>query len=290
MKKYMETVIPIVCDLNKAFKDGEISGREYLNENRIGTVDCGGITEGIEIPLEILIENGFTIRAYLKDVDKENPTIVDKGKSGVIILSIQNQVQEKSYMQDAMSLKLDERSELEISTLITNIINYEKPGALGSFDLEKFHSVTKENIQKIFKKEEFIKEQRNKAIEEYVKNPEKARKETKKALENIKHKQKLLKEKKDKTSGDIKKFQDELLMLVNKICTINGGISSIEEIKLIPEIAEEIKNGTDIAKVIDVLSKMAEFGQASEIENKQALEVIDPEGAKLEKIEKELKQ
>ena len=152
--------------------------------------------------------------------------------SGIIVVSIQHKEQEKSFMQDAVNLKLDTRSELEVSTLITTLVDYEKPKALGEFDLSKFYEVTKENLKKIAEQEAYTREQRNKTIEMYAKDPEKAKKETKKVLDNIRFKNQQMKDKKDKTANDIKKFQDDLLVLVNRLCTVNGGINSIEDIKI----------------------------------------------------------
>ena len=152
--------------------------------------------------------------------------------SGIIVVSIQHKEQEKSFMQDDVNLKLDTRSELEVSTLITTLVDYEKPKALGEFDLSKFYEVTKENLKKIAEQEAYTREQRNKTIEMYAKDPEKAKKETKKVLDNIRFKNQQMKDKKDKTANDIKKFQDDLLVLVNRLCTVNGGINSIEDIKI----------------------------------------------------------
>ena len=279
MKKYMDTIIPISCDLEKAFPgnvgDGNLKGRELLLSKKIGEVECGGITSAVEIPMSFLEENGFTVRAYLKNVDIENPASVDKKSSGIIVVSIQHKEQEKSFMQDAVNLKLDTRSELEVSTLITTLVDYEKSGALGAFDLQKFYEVTKENLKKIAEQEAYTREQRNKTIEMYAKDPEKAKKETKKVLDNIRFKQQQMKEKKDKTTNDIKKFQDDLLVLVNKLCVVNGGVNSIEDIKKIPEVAAEIEKGSDIAKVLDVLSAMVNFGQMDKKEETEAVKALE---------------
>lgn len=289
MKKYMDTIIPISCDLEKAFPgDGNLKGRELLLSKKIGEVECGGVTSAVELPVSFLEENGFTVRAYLKNVDTENPASVDKKSSGIIVVSIQHKEQEKSYMQDAINLKLDSRSELEVSTLITNLVEYEKPGALGAFDLAKFHAATKTNLEKIAEQERYTKEQRDKFIEEYAKDPEKARKETKKVLDNIRFKQAQLKDKKDKTSNDIKKFQEDLLTLVNRLCNVNGGINSIEEIRKIPEIAAEIEKGSDIAKVMDVLSSMVQIGQMDKKEEKEAIKALEtPEEKTIREIKEE---
>ena len=289
MKKYMDTIIPISCDLEKAFPgDGNLKGRELLLSKKISEVECGGVTSAVELPISFLEENGFTVRAYLKNVDTENPASVDKKSSGIIVVSIQHKEQEKSYMQDAINLKLDSRSELEVSTLITNLVEYEKPGALGAFDLAKFHAATKTNLEKIAEQERYTKEQRDKFIEEYAKDPEKARKETKKVLDNIRFKQAQLKDKKDKTSNDIKKFQEDLLTLVNRLCNVNGGINSIEEIRKIPEIAAEIEKGSDIAKVMDVLSSMVQIGQMDKKEEKEAIKALEtPEEKTIREIKEE---
>ena len=288
-KKYMDTIIPIVCDLEKAFPgENGVSGREYIKSQAINKLDCDGIVSAVEIPFSFLEEHGFTVRAYLKDAHLVNPAIVDKKKSGVIVVSIQHKEQEKSYMQDAINLKLDSRSELEVSTLITNLVEYEKPGALGAFDLAKFHAATKTNLEKIAEQERYTKEQRDKFIEEYAKDPEKARKETKKVLDNIRFKQAQLKDKKDKTSNDIKKFQEDLLTLVNRLCNVNGGINSIEEIRKIPEIAVEIEKGSDIAKVMDVLSSMVQIGQMDKKEEKEAIKALEtPEEKTIREIKEE---
>ena len=84
-----------------------------------------------------------------------------------------------------------------------------------------------------------------------------------------------MKDKKDKTANDIKKFQDDLLVLVNRLCTVNGGINSIEDIKKIPEIAAEMEKGSDIAKVLDVLSAMANFGQMDKKEETEAVKALE---------------
>ena len=276
MKKYMDTIIPISCDLEKAFPgDGNLKGRELLLSKKIGEVECGGITSAVEIPMSFLEENGFTVRAYLKNVDTENPASVDKKSSGIIVVSIQHKEQEKSFMQDAVNLKLDTRSELEVSTLITTLVDYEKPKALGEFNLSKFYEVTKENLKKIAEQEAYTREQRNKTIEMYAKDPEKAKKETKKVLDNIRFKNQQMKDKKDKTANDIKKFQDDLLVLVNKLCVVNGGVNSIEDIKKIPEVAAEIEKGSDIAKVLDVLSAMVNFGQMDKKEETEAVKALE---------------
>ena len=85
----------------------------------------------------------------------------------------------------------------------------------------------------------------------------------------------ILKDKKDKTANDIKKFQDDLLVLVNRLCTVNGGINSIEDIKKIPEIAAEMEKGSDIAKVLDVLSAMVNFGQMDKKEETKAVKALE---------------
>lgn len=278
MARHLNSIFPIVANLAKLFgtdtkqefidklnslntmkiESGESSflleEREQCDENTMVKNHIPGATE---IPLQMLLDAGFTVKAYLKDATPE--CVDDKNNSGVIILNIQHEDPTKSQMVDGLSFQLDTVSEIEVSTLSTIILDKEKPGIYGpKYDLNHLRKVSSLRIRDAIIEKEEAKRIRDEKIAEYEKNPELREKHTKKAFENLKFKHSQLKDK--NTADKSAEFTKGALSILGQIAGINN-LKSFEDLKNIPIFKKEIENGGSfgelLTKFCDMASKVA---------------------------------
>lgn len=248
---YLNSVFAMVGKMTEIFKRDSVEKilEEYKDAPRI--VGGKNIPDLIEVPLQTLLDNGFTIKTYIKTPTDSS---VDLANCGAIIFNIQHEDIKRCLLRDTLTTKLDEQSEIEISTAITNLIHQTVPTAFGKeYEIEKLIDHGSTLIDNIRKKYELDKKLIELQIKKYNENPELARKTTKKAIENLKYKQKMLNSKKEKTQAEVNKFQEEFLRIVGDISIANGGVADLESFKQIPEIKEEIEKGSDISKILDVI-------------------------------------
>ena len=274
MAKHLNTIFPIVgiipklfgtetkeefrsklleTDIKSSLKDEfELGEAEVINENE--TTVKNYIPGATQIPLQMLLDAGFTINAYLKD-DTED-CIDDKKGSGVIIVSIQHEDPRKAYLTDGFSMNLDPITEIEVSTLSTLILGKEVPGVFGpKYDLNELAKTSSLRIRDILLDRAEARRLRQEKIDEYNKNPELREKHTKKAFENLKFKFSQIKDKKDADKSA--EFTKGALSILGQIAGINN-LKSFDELKSIPMFKKEIDAGGSFGELLIKFSDMAE--------------------------------
>ena len=273
MKKYMNTVFPIIGKIDTLFnvsskdelrkeltnhvnnksEEFELKDSEKIDDNNIIK---NAIPGAKEIPLERFLDAGFSIKVYLKD-DSEN-CIDDKNGSGVLMISIQHEDPNKNLLVDGFSMQFDAITEIEIATLNTLLLDSWKPGIFGEkYDINEALKVGSLKIRDILLEREEAKKIREEKIETYKNNPELQKKDTKKLLENLRYKFNQLK---DKTEVDkSQEFTKGALKILASIAGINN-IGSFDEVKNIPIFKEELEKGGSFS---DLLNKFCD--QASQL-------------------------
>lgn len=274
MKRHLNTIFPVMAVIPKLFGtktkkefvdslagNHEITGpisfdlneAEMVNDLELedSTKIKNHIPGAIEIPLQRLVDAGFTIKCYMKQ-STEN-CIDDKNEAGVLIFSIQHSNPNESFMVDGFSTQLDTISEIEIATLNAAILNDEQPGIFGEkYDIEQAQKVGSIRIRDILLEREEARKIREKKIEEYNANPELREKHTKKAVENLKFKFKSA----QKGNGDLSKdFTEAALKILGTVAGINN-LKSFDELKEIPVFKKEIDAGGSFAELLGKFCEM----------------------------------
>lgn len=211
------------------------------------------IPGAIKIPLQYMLDAGFTIDFYLKD-DTEN-CIDDKNGSGIIIMNVQHENPKASSLIDGYSINFDPISEIEIATLNSVILDYQIPGVFGKkYDINEAMKHSSIRIRDIILEREETRKLMLAKLEEYNKNPEKREKDTKKAFENLKFKWSTLKNKADADKSQ--EFTQGALKILGGIAGINN-LKSFDELKNIPIFKKEIDAGGSFAELLDKFCSMA---------------------------------
>ena len=276
MKKYLNSIIPFVAVIPKLFgtetkvafrksldsskrielpKELVLAEEEKYDELGLGeaTVMENKIPGATEIPLQTLLDAGFTIKAYLKDDTAECPD--DRRESGIVIISIQHTHPQESFLQDCFSTKVHKVTEVEISTLNSAIVATEVPGAFGQgYEMEKLYKASNLKLLEYKLEEEVNAKIRAEKVAQYQKNPELAEKHTKKALEKLKFKHQQFEK------GIVPKentFQDEVLKVLGEIAGIHD-LKSFDELKEIPLFKQELEKSGNFADLLDRFCKLAE--------------------------------
>lgn len=232
----------------------DIEENEQVDDSKIVKNFIPGATE---IPLQTLIDAGFTFKAYLKD-STEN-CVDDKKDSGIIVISIQHEDPKRATLVDGLSFQFDQITEIEVATLNTIILDSEKPGVLGTrYNLDHLSKASSLKIRDILIEREELRRIRDEKLEEYNKNPELRERHTKKAFEKLKFKHSQLK---DKSNADKSaEFTKGALQILGQVAGINN-LKSFEELKNIPMFKKEIDAGGSfgelLTKFCDMASKIA---------------------------------
>lgn len=272
MKKYINTIFPLVGNIGALFnvkdknefreklkdshtitwpqKEFELKDSEKIDEH---STIANQIPGAKEIPLQMLLDAGFTIKAYLKD---ETPNCFDDLKdSGVIIINIQHENPEKSLLTDGFSMQYDEITEIEIATLNTLILNDWKSGVFGEkYDISEALKVGSLKIRDILLEREEAKKIREERIQKYLDNPDLQKKDTKKILENLRFKYKTLINKEEAEKSQ--EFTKGALTILGQIAGINN-LKSFEEIKDIPILKQEIEKGGSFGELLNRFCDLA---------------------------------
>ena len=272
MTKHLNTVFPIIAFIDKLFGKTKDELRALYTENKIevpknfeinleenkslGTnvnnID-NKIPGAVKIPLQTLLDAGFTIDCYLKD-DTEH-CIDDKNGSGVIILNIQHNDPKSCSMVDGLSMSYDPITEIEISTLNSVILNKQIPGVFGPrYNIDDAMKYSSVKIQNILDEREEAREIMLEKMEEYNKNPEKREKDTKKAVENLMFKFSKLKHK--ESADKSKEFTSDALKILGSIAGINN-LQSFDQLKEIPIFKKEIDAGGSFSELLSKFCDMA---------------------------------
>lgn len=270
MKNYMNTIFPFIGiipslfgeeskDSLRAKLDASISsGPEQFELKESEKVDetptINNLIPGAkEIPLQMLIDAGFSIKAYLKD-DSEN-CLDDKNGSGVIILNIQHEDPNKHLLSDGFSMQFDAITEIEIATLNTLILDSFKPGILGAnYDINEAVKVGSLKIRDILLEREEAKKIREETLLKYSNDPDLQKKDTKRLLENLKFKHKQIANKKDADKSQ--EFTAGALKILASIAGINN-LKSFDDIKDIPLFKEELEKGGSFSDLLNRFCDLA---------------------------------
>ena len=277
MKKYINTIFPLVGNIGALFgvkdknelreklKDAhhvklekevfDLEDSERVDEN---TTLKNLIPGAKEIPLQMLLDAGFSIKAYLKD-ETEN-CFDDLKDSGVLIINIQHEDPNKSLLVDGFSMQFDAITEIEVANLNALILNDWKPGIFGeTYELDKAIKVGSMKIRDILLEREEAKKIRDEKIQKYKNDPELQKRDTKKLLENLKFKYKTLANKNEADQSQL--FTQGALKILGDIAGINN-LTSFDDLKNIPIFKQEIEKGGSFA---DQLNKFCEL--ASKLTN-----------------------
>ena len=252
-ESFKEKLLPVVLqkDLDN-IKEFNLDEAEIVNEGE--TTVSNYIPGAREIPMQLLLDSGFTIKAYLKE-DSEN-CIDDKKDSGVIIFSIQHSKTEESRLVDGFSVNLDPITEIEVATLSTLLLDKEIPGVYGEkYDLNTLVKKSSLKVRDILLDREEARRIRQEKIDEYNKNPELREKHTKKAFENLKFKFSQMKNKNEADKSA--EFTKGALQVLGQIAGINN-LKSFDDLKNIPLFKKEIDAGGTFAELLDKFCNMAE--------------------------------
>ena len=277
MKKYINTIFPLVGNIGALFgvkdknelreklKDAhhiklekevfDLEDSERVDEN----ATLKNLIPGAkEIPLQMLLDAGFSIKAYLKD-ETEN-CFDDLKDSGVLIINIQHEDPNKSLLVDGFSMQFDAITEIEVANLNALILNDWKPGIFGeTYELDKAIKVGSMKIRDILLEREEAKKIRDEKIQKYKNDPELQKRDTKKLLENLKFKYKTLANKNEADQSQV--FTQGALKILGDIAGINN-LTSFDDLKNIPIFKQEIEKGGSFA---DQLNKFCEL--ASKLTN-----------------------
>lgn len=277
MKRYINTIFPLVGNIGALFgvkdknelreklKDAhhvklekevfDLEDSERVDEN---TTLKNLIPGAKEIPLQMLLDAGFSIKAYLKD-ETEN-CFDDLKDSGVLIINIQHEDPNKSLLVDGFSMQFDAITEIEVANLNALILNDWKPGIFGeTYELDKAIKVGSMKIRDILLEREEAKKIRDEKIQKYKNDPELQKRDTKKLLENLKFKYKTLANKNEADQSQV--FTQGALKILGDIAGINN-LTSFDDLKNIPIFKQEIEKGGSFA---DQLNKFCEL--ASKLTN-----------------------
>jgi hypothetical protein len=278
MKNYINTIFPLVGNIGALFgvKDKnefrkkledshsvkldvdvfDLEESERIDEN---TTLKNLVPGAKEIPLQMLLDAGFSIKAYLKDETKN--CLDDYKDSGVIIINIQHEDPNKALLADGFSMQFDAITEIEVANLNALILNDWKPGIFGAnYKLDKALKVGSMKIRDILLEREEAKKIREERIQKYLNDPELQKKDTKKLLENLKFKYKTLAAKND--ADQTQQFTQGALKILGDIAGIND-LKSFDDLKNIPVFKQEIEKGGSFA---DQLNKFCELASKLPLE------------------------
>lgn len=278
MKKYLNSVIPFVAVIPKLFgtatKDEfrkklldrgskkltlpttlDLAEEEQIRELKLhGVKTIDNLVPGaIEIPMDMILESGFSIKFYLKDDTVDCPD--DKKESGIIMASIQHNDTKRSFLQDSFSTKFHKVTEIEVATLNSVIVADEIPDAFGkNYEMDKLYKASNFKLLEFKLEDEINKRVREEKIRLYQANPEMAEKHTKKALEKLKFK--LAQSAKGIAPKDTT-FTDEVLRVLGEVAGIHN-LDSFDQLKDIPMFKNEIDKGGSFAELLERFSNLAE--------------------------------
>lgn len=276
MKKYLNSIIPFVAVIPKLFgTETKAAFRESLDQSKrveiakeftlideekieeLGLGEAVAVANKIpgatEIPLQTLLDAGFTVKAYLKDDTEDCPD--DRRESGIIILSIQHTDPSASFLQDCFSTKVHKVTEVEIATLNSAIVASEVPGAFGKqYEMDKLFKASNFKLIEYKLEDDINNRIRAEKVAQYQKNPELAEKHTKKNLDKLRFKHQQFEK------GVLPKentFQDEVLKVLGEIAGIHD-LKSFDDLKDIPLFKQELEKGGSFSELLDRFCKLAE--------------------------------
>lgn len=272
-KKFLNSVFPISAEIGKLYNKETVEEvRAELKQSGNHIINGSDLIPGaVEIPLEKMIDAGFSVRFFLKD---NTESVVDKFNSGIIIASIQHNDVTSASVIDGFSFNFDPRSEVEISTLTSAIVYDTVPGAFGGdYDINKLFASSSDKIRDLIQEAELNRKIREEKVRIYEANPKLAQKHTKKALDKLKFKHNELLHLKSKDLNAVKAFQLQAVTIIGEIFGMNG-LKSFEDLKRIPEIKAELDKGGNLAEVIERISEVVAVKNKSNetlIEDKSTL-------------------